>query len=168
MKSESRADTGETEILHTENTDDRNVTAVQKHSLDSLHEEVRLEEANDNYNMKQAQLSSVNGKRKRGRPRRKQSQGGTDKTSVVLKRPGIANKLIKRAMREARKESKAERKRRTPVFMCNLCLNKFSLSGLKEHLKEHCTISGEELRCNLCDKVLTCGNRILNFNAHLR
>ena len=105
---------------------------------------------------------------KSGRPRKRHSKLSGEKHSVVPKRKGIANKLIKRAMREVRKESKAERRKRPAVFMCNFCLNKFNLNGLKEHLKEHCSISGEELKCNLCDKILMCGNRILNFNSHLR
>lgn len=90
------------------------------------------------------------------------------KTSVVPKRPGIASKLIKKAVLEARKESGTERKKRPVPFMCNLCLTKFSMVALKEHLTEHCTLNGEELKCNLCDKILMCGNRIISFNSHLR
>ena len=107
-------------------------------------------------------------KRKRGRPSHRLGKNVMDKHCTGLTHKGIANKLIKKAMREARKEPKGERKKKTTMFMCNLCLSMFTMNGLKDHLKEHCTVSGEELRCRLCDKVLMCGNRILNFNSHLR
>ena len=107
-------------------------------------------------------------KRKRGRPSRRPGKSVLDKHCAGLTHKGIANKLIKKAMREARKEPKGESKKKATMFMCNLCLTMFTMNGLKDHLKEHCTVSGEELRCLLCDKVLMCGNRILNFNSHLR
>ena len=107
-------------------------------------------------------------KRKRGRPSHRLGKSVMDKHCAGLTHKGIANKLIKKAMREARKEPKGERKKKTTMFMCNLCLSMFTMNGLKDHLKEHCTVGGEELRCKLCDKVLMCGNRILNFNSHLR
>ena len=118
--------------------------------------------------IEQIAVIAFKGSRKQRKSRKRHSKSSVDMRTVLPKRKDIANKLIKRAMREARKEAKVERRKRTAVFMCNFCLNKFSLNGLKEHLKEHCSISGEELKCNLCDKILMCGNRILNFNSHLR
>ncbi len=88
------------------------------------------------------------------------------KHGIILKRPtSITNKLIKKAVKKVRGDKK---ERKAPSFTCNLCLKKFSLNGLKEHLKEHCIINGDELQCKTCSKILMSGKKIMNFNLHLR
>ncbi len=88
------------------------------------------------------------------------------KQGIILKKPtSITNKLIKKAVKKVRGDKKERKK---PSFTCNLCLKKFTLNGLKEHLKEHCIISGDELQCKTCNKILMSGKKIMNFNLHLR
>ena len=145
-------------------------SSIQSTNVDNgYHKESEDDETNSRTSaIEQIAVIAFKGSRKQRKSWKRHSKSSVDMRTVLPKRKDIANKLIKRAMREARKEAKVERRKRTAVFMCNFCLNKFSLNGLKEHLKEHCSISGEELKCNLCDKILMCGNRILNFNSHLR